>query len=114
MTSAAAQPKRRWLWNCFLRNALAAGNHVMLKPSEFAPRTAELLRSIAEELFSTDHVTVILGKAETGSEFSRLPFDHLLYTGSGPVGKLVMRAAAENLRNDCIFHVANARCRSEA
>ncbi len=80
-----------------LANALAAGNHVMLKPSEFAPRTAELLRSIAADLFSPDYVAVVLGEAETGSEFSRLPFDHLLYTGSGRVGKLVMRAAAENL-----------------
>lgn len=80
-----------------LANALAAGNHVMLKPSEFAPRTAELLRSIAADLFSPDYVTVVLGEAEAGSEFSRLPFDHLLYTGSGRVGKLVMRAAAENL-----------------
>ncbi len=80
-----------------LANALAAGNHVMLKPSEFAPRTAELLRSMAADLFSPDYVTVVVGEAETGSEFSRLPFDHLLYTGSGRVGKLVMRAAAENL-----------------
>ena len=80
-----------------LANALAAGNHVMLKPSEFAPRTAELLRSMAADLFSPDYVTVVLGEAETGGEFSHLPFDHLLYTGSGRVGKLVMRAAAENL-----------------
>ncbi len=80
-----------------LANALAAGNHVMLKPSEFAPRTGELLRSIAAELFSPDYVTIVLGEAETGSEFSRLRFDHLLYTGSARVGKLVMRAAAENL-----------------
>jgi len=80
-----------------LANALAAGNHVMLKPSEFAPRTAELLRSMAAGLFSPDYVTVVLGEAETGGEFSHLPFDHLLYTGSGRVGKLVMRAAAENL-----------------
>lgn len=80
-----------------LANALAAGNHVMLKPSEFAPRTAELLRSIAVELYSPDYVTVVPGDAETGGEFSRLPFDHLLFTGSGRVGKLIMRAAAENL-----------------
>ena len=75
-----------------LANALAARDHVMLKPSEFAPRTAESLRSIVAELFSPDYVTVVLGEAETGSEFSRLPFDHLLYTGSGRVGKLVLRA----------------------
>jgi coniferyl-aldehyde dehydrogenase len=52
---------------------------------------------MAAELFSPDYVAVVLGEAGTGSEFSRLPFDHLLYTGSGRVGKLVMRAAAENL-----------------
>ena len=80
-----------------LANALAAGNHVMLKPSEFAPRTAELLRTILAELYSPEYVTVVLGEAETGAEFSRLPFDHLLYTGSARVGKQVMRAASENL-----------------
>lgn len=80
-----------------LANALAAGNRVMLKPSEFAPKTADLLRSMAVELFSPEYVSVILGEAETGAEFSRLPFDHLLYTGSARVGKLIMRAAAENL-----------------
>jgi len=80
-----------------LANALAAGNHVMLKPSEYAPRTAELMASIAAELYPPDYVTVILGEADTGSLFSQLPFDHLLYTGSARVGKLVMRAASENL-----------------
>jgi coniferyl-aldehyde dehydrogenase len=80
-----------------LANALAAGNHVMLKPSEFAPRTAELLRSIAAELYSPDYVSVVMGEAATGSEFSRLPFNHLLFTGSARVGKQVMQAASENL-----------------
>ena len=80
-----------------LANALAAGNHVMLKPSEFAPRTASLLQSIAAELYSPEYVTVTLGEADTGREFSELPFDHLLFTGSARVGKLVMRSAADNL-----------------
>jgi coniferyl-aldehyde dehydrogenase len=80
-----------------LANALAAGNHVMLKPSEFAPRTAELMRSMAAELYPADYVSVVLGEADTGSEFAQLPFDHLLYTGSARVGKLVMKAAADNL-----------------
>ena len=80
-----------------LANALAAGNHVMLKPSEFAPRTAELMASIATELFPKEYVAVIIGQADTGSAFSKLPFDHLLFTGSSRVGKLVMRAASENL-----------------
>lgn len=77
--------------------ALAAGNHVMLKPSELAPRTAELMRSIIAELFPPDYVTVIVGDAETAAEFARLPFDHLLYTGSERVGRLVMEAASRNL-----------------
>lgn len=77
--------------------ALAAGNHVMLKPSELAPRTAELIRSIIAELYPPEYVTVIVGDADTAAGFSRLPFDHLLYTGSAGVGKLVMKAAAENL-----------------
>ena len=80
-----------------LANALAAGNHVMLKPSEFAPRTAELLRSMAAELYPPEYVQVVPGEADTGSAFSRLPFDHLLYTGSARVGQLVMRAAADHL-----------------
>ncbi len=80
-----------------LAGALAAGNHVMLKPSELAPRTAETLRTIATEIFPPDYVSVILGEADLGADFSSLPFDHLLYTGSARVGKLVMKAAAENL-----------------
>lgn len=80
-----------------LVNALAAGNHVMLKPSELAPRTAELLASIVAELYPADYITVVQGEAETGSAFSELPFDHLLYTGSARVGKLVMQAASNNL-----------------
>ena len=80
-----------------LANALAAGNHVMLKPSEFAPRTAELIETMLAELYSPEYVAVLQGEAATGSEFSQLPFDHLLYTGSARVGKLVMKAAAENL-----------------
>lgn len=80
-----------------LAGALAAGNHVMLKPSELAPRIAELMRSIVAELYPPEYVTVITGDAEVAAEFSRLPFDHLLYTGSERVGKLVMKAASENL-----------------
>ncbi len=77
--------------------AIAAGNHVMLKPSELAPKTAELLHSLVAELYPAEYVTVTLGDAEAAAAFSRLPFDHLLFTGSARVGKLVMRAASENL-----------------
>jgi coniferyl-aldehyde dehydrogenase len=78
-------------------NALAAGNHVMIKPSELAPTTADTIRSLVAEYFPVEYVSVITGGAETSAAFSALPFDHLIFTGSGRVGKLVMKAAAENL-----------------
>ncbi len=77
--------------------ALAAGNHVMIKPSELAPRTAALLEQIISKTFPTDYVAVVTGGVDVAQEFAGLPFDHLLYTGSARVGKLVMKAAAENL-----------------
>jgi len=77
--------------------ALAAGNRVMLKPSEYTPRTSMLLRRVIRDAFQPEVVTVITGGAETGAAFSRLPFDHLLFTGSTHVGRIVMRNAAENL-----------------
>jgi coniferyl-aldehyde dehydrogenase len=80
-----------------LVSALAAGNHVMLKPSELAPRTADLLARLVSELFPADYVTVVTGGPETGAVFGALPFDHLLFTGSTRVGKLIMRAASEHL-----------------
>ena len=77
--------------------ALAAGNHVMVKPSEITPRTAELIRRILAERFPREYVAGVTGGAEVAAAFSALPFDHLLFTGSTRVGKLVMKAAAENL-----------------
>jgi len=77
--------------------ALAAGNRVMLKPSELTPRTGEFLASFLKELFPSEQVATILGGPEVGAAFARLPFDHLFYTGSTAVGRLVMQAAAENL-----------------
>jgi coniferyl-aldehyde dehydrogenase len=80
-----------------LINALAAGNHVMIKPSELAPSTAKVIQQIISEAFPEEYVTVIPGGKEVAAAFSALPFDHLFYTGSKSVGKLVMKAAAENL-----------------
>jgi aldehyde dehydrogenase (NAD+)/coniferyl-aldehyde dehydrogenase len=80
-----------------MAGALAAGNRVMLKPSEFTPRTSALLAAMMADTFSADHVTVCQGDAETGKAFASLPFDHLIFTGSTAVGKEIMRAAAENL-----------------
>jgi coniferyl-aldehyde dehydrogenase len=76
---------------------LAAGNHVMLKPSELAPRTADLMARLVSDLFPADYVTVVTGGPETGAAFAALPFDHLLFTGSTRVGKLIMRSASEHL-----------------
>lgn len=80
-----------------LISALAAGNRVMLKPSEHTPRTAELLCSFLSGLFPEDRVACILGGADVAADFSALPFDHLFFTGSTEVGRKVMTAAAQNL-----------------
>ena len=70
---------------------------VLVKPSEYTPRSSELLVDILAEAFDPDTVGVVLGGPEVGEAFSRLAFDHLVYTGSTHVGRLVMRAAADNL-----------------
>ncbi len=80
-----------------LVGALAAGNRVMLKLSEATPATGQLLKTLLARVFPQDLVCVVLGEAEVGMAFSRLPFDHLLFTGATSIGKHVMRAAAENL-----------------
>jgi acyl-CoA reductase-like NAD-dependent aldehyde dehydrogenase len=77
--------------------ALAAGNRVLIKPSEFTPHTAELMKRLVAERFSPEVMDVVTGGAEVGEAFAHLPFDHLLFTGSTHVGRLVMKAAAENL-----------------
>ena len=80
-----------------LAAALAAGNRVLLKTSEFTPRTGELLAALVAKYFAEDDVSVVLGDAAVGADFARLPFDHLLFTGSTRVGHDIMRMAAENL-----------------
>lgn len=80
-----------------LATALAAGNRVLLKPSELTPRTSEVLQGLLAEAFSDEEVAVVLGGADVGAGFSALPFDHLLFTGSTAVGRKVMAAAAQNL-----------------
>jgi coniferyl-aldehyde dehydrogenase len=77
--------------------ALAAGNRVMLKLSESTPVTGQLLKTLFAKVFPEDLVAVVLGEADVGVAFSRLAFDHLLFTGATSVGRHVMRAAAENL-----------------
>ena len=80
-----------------LVDALAAGNHVMVKPSEITPRTADVIAELIERHFEPDYVACITGGPDVASAFSSLPFDHLFFTGSTRVGHLVMKAAAEHL-----------------
>ncbi len=77
--------------------ALAAGNRVMIKPSELTPETSKVIAKTIESVFSSEEAVVIIGGADVGEAFSKLAFDHLLFTGSTRIGKVVMRAAAENL-----------------
>jgi coniferyl-aldehyde dehydrogenase len=80
-----------------LASAIGAGNHVMLKPSEHTPRTAQWLRELLAQVFPDDRVATVLGGPELAGAFSALPFDHLFFTGSTAVGRKVMAAAAPNL-----------------
>ncbi|VVN96392.1 coniferyl aldehyde dehydrogenase [Pseudomonas fluorescens] len=80
-----------------LVGALSAGNRVMLKLSESTPATGQLLKQLLARVFPEDLVCVVLGETEIGMAFSRLRFDHLLFTGATSIGKQVMRAAAEHL-----------------
>jgi coniferyl-aldehyde dehydrogenase len=77
--------------------ALAAGNRVLIKPSEFTPHTAELLKRLVSDHFNPEVMAIITGGLDVAEAFSKLPFDHILFTGSSHVGRLVMKAAAENL-----------------
>lgn len=77
--------------------ALAAGNRVMLKPSELTPRTSALLAQAVAEHFSPEEFTVVQGDAGVARQFAHLPFNHLFFTGSTPVGREVAKAAAANL-----------------
>ncbi len=80
-----------------LATAIAAGNHVFVKPSEHTPRTSAWLRDLLADVFPADRVAVAIGGPEVGAAFSGLPFDHLVFTGSTAVGRKVMAAAAPHL-----------------
>ncbi|MCL1146359.1 coniferyl aldehyde dehydrogenase [Shewanella sp. 10N.261.52.F9] len=80
-----------------LITALAAGNRAMIKLSEFTPETNQVIKAMLSSIFDDSHVVCIEGEADVAAEFSSLPFDHLLFTGSTTVGRHVMRAAADNL-----------------
>jgi aldehyde dehydrogenase (NAD+) len=102
------QPKGRCLlispWNYPLSlalgplvSAVAAGNTAILKPSEFTPHTNRVIKDIIDAVFAVEEVAVVEGAAETATALLSLPFDHIFFTGSPAVGKIVMAAAARNL-----------------
>ena len=78
-------------------SALAAGNSIVLKPSEITPNCALLIKNIIESVFSNEHFLVTLGDEQVAKELLLHPFDHIFYTGSTNIGKEVMMAAAKNL-----------------
>lgn len=80
-----------------LVSCLAAGNTAILKPSEHTPATSQLITEMAREVFDPAVVSVVEGAVEETTELLKLPFDHIFFTGSTNVGKIVMAAAAKNL-----------------
>ncbi|HEX6886829.1 MAG TPA: aldehyde dehydrogenase family protein, partial [Candidatus Nanopelagicales bacterium] len=78
-------------------DALAAGNRVVVKPSELAPACGQVLADMVADTFAEDEVAVVTGDLELSQRFASLPWDHLVFTGSARVGREVMRAAAANL-----------------
>jgi coniferyl-aldehyde dehydrogenase len=77
--------------------AIAAGNRVMLKPSEFVPAFSNLLQELVARQFAADEIVVVTGGTDVSQAFCALPFDHLLFTGSTKVGKFVAEPAARPL-----------------
>lgn len=77
--------------------AFAAGNRVMIKPSEFTEDTSALMKEVFARYFAEDEMAVFTGGPDVGQAFCSLPFDHLLFTGATSVGKHILRAAADNL-----------------
>jgi coniferyl-aldehyde dehydrogenase len=76
---------------------LAAGNRVMIKPSELTPATSAALKQLIAQYFDASEVSVINGGSDVAAQFCRLKFDHILFTGSTAVGRLVAQSAAANL-----------------
>lgn len=95
--------------------AIAAGNTVVLKPSEFAPATSQILEEIISQSLEPGHVAVIQGDAEVSQQLTALKWDYIFFTGSPKVGKIIYKAAAENMtpvtlelggKNPCVIHVS--------
>ena len=80
-----------------LIDALAAGNTVVLKPSEFSPYTSQVIKDMIEEYFDPEYVACVLGDSEVSSKLLDSKFDYIFYTGSKRVGKIVMNKASQYL-----------------
>lgn len=80
-----------------LVSAIAAGNTAILKPSEFTPNSNGVLRSILENLFPPEEVAMFEGEANVAQALLNKPFNHIFFTGSPAVGKIVMRGASQHL-----------------
>jgi len=80
-----------------LVSAIAAGNTIVLKPSEMTPNTAKVMAKIISELFEENEIALVEGEVEVSQELLKLPFNHIFFTGSPAVGKIVMKAASEHL-----------------
>ena len=106
-----------------LIGAVAAGNTVILKPSEFSSKTSEIIKKIIENTFENGHVDVILGGPEIGSKLLDFNWDYIFFTGSTNIGKIVAQKAAINLtpttlelggKNPCIIdETANLKVASK-
>lgn len=116
-TPAIGQPARSWIqpeplgvvliigaWNyplqltlAGLAVAIAAGNCAVVKPSELAPATSALIAELVAEYLDTDRIRVVEGGVPETAALLELPFNHILYTGNGNVGRIVMAAAAKHL-----------------
>ena len=82
---------------CPLVSAIASGNTVVIKPSEMTPHTSAVMADIIKTLYSEDEVALVEGEADVAKELLKLPFNHIHFTGSPAIGKLVMKAAATHL-----------------
>jgi aldehyde dehydrogenase (NAD+) len=80
-----------------LVGAIAAGNCAVLKPSEFAPHTAAVIRQIIESAFPIEYIALVQGEQATAEALLRQKFDTVFFTGSTPTGRAVMTAAARHL-----------------
>ena len=80
-----------------LVSAIAAGNTVIIKPSEYTPHSSALMKKIVEALFPANEVALVEGGVEASTALLELPFNHIFFTGAPSVGKIVMAAAAKHL-----------------